>query len=77
MAAFNGRTIVQPDMIIADERAIPAAPTVIDALGTRGLYMWIYRAAQWYVTIRMRRTRRRKRKPSSFSRRSCPAMTAC
>jgi len=27
MAAFNGRIIVQPDMIIADERAIPAAPT--------------------------------------------------
>ena len=52
MAAFNARIIVQPDMIIADERAIPAdiAPTVIDALGTRGLYTWIYRAAQWYVT---------------------------
>jgi len=44
--------IVQPDMTIVDERTIPAgvAPAVIDAIRAHGLYPWIYRAAEWYVT---------------------------
>jgi Cof subfamily protein (haloacid dehalogenase superfamily) len=52
MAAFNGGILVQPDMSIVDERAIPAdiAPAVIDAIRAHGLYPWIYRAAEWYVT---------------------------
>jgi Cof subfamily protein (haloacid dehalogenase superfamily) len=52
MAAFNGGIIVQPDMTIVDERPIPAdvAPAVIDAIRAYGLYVWIYRAAEWYVT---------------------------
>lgn len=52
MAAFNGGIIVQPDMTIVDERAIPAdaTPAVIDTIGAHGLYAWIYRAAEWYVT---------------------------
>jgi Cof subfamily protein (haloacid dehalogenase superfamily) len=52
MAAFNGGIIVQPDMTIVDERTIPAdvAPAVIDAIVAQGLYAWIYRAAEWYVT---------------------------
>jgi Cof subfamily protein (haloacid dehalogenase superfamily) len=52
MAAFNGGIIVQPDMTIVDERAIPAdvAPAVIDMIVAHGLYVWIYRAAEWYIT---------------------------
>jgi Cof subfamily protein (haloacid dehalogenase superfamily) len=52
MAAFNGGIIVQPDMTIVDERAIPADVTsaVIDTIGAHSLYAWIYRAAEWYVT---------------------------
>jgi Cof subfamily protein (haloacid dehalogenase superfamily) len=52
MAAFNGGIIVQPDMTIVDERTIPAdiAASVIDTLKDQGLYPWIYRGADWYVT---------------------------
>ena len=52
MAAFNGGIIVQPDMTIVDERVVPAdaAPAVIDAIREHGLYPWIYREAEWYVT---------------------------
>jgi Cof subfamily protein (haloacid dehalogenase superfamily) len=52
MAAFNGGIIVQPDLTIVDERTIPAdvAPAVIDTIRAHGLYPWIYRGAEWYVT---------------------------
>ena len=52
MAAFNGGIIVQPEMSIVDERAIPAdvAPAVIDAISAHGLYPWIYSGTEWYVT---------------------------
>jgi Cof subfamily protein (haloacid dehalogenase superfamily) len=52
MAAFNGGIIVQPDMAIVDERAVPAdvAPAVIDTMRGHGLYPWIYRGTEWYVT---------------------------
>jgi len=52
MAAFNGGIIVQPDMTIADELPIPAdvAPAVIDVIRAHGLYPWIYRGTEWYVT---------------------------
>jgi Cof subfamily protein (haloacid dehalogenase superfamily) len=52
MAAFNGGIIVMPDMTIVDERVIPAdaASAVIDAIWEHGLYPWIYREAEWYVT---------------------------
>jgi Cof subfamily protein (haloacid dehalogenase superfamily) len=52
MAAFNGGIIVMPNMTIVDERAIPAdlAPAIIDAIRAHGLYPWIYRGADWYVT---------------------------
>src|SRR6516165_9856850 len=52
MAAFNGGIIVQPVMTIVDERTIPAdvAPSVIDAILAQGLYPWIYREAEWYIT---------------------------
>jgi len=52
MAAFNGGIIVAPDMTIVDERTIPAevAPAVIEAIQAHGLYAWIYRGAEWFVT---------------------------
>jgi Cof subfamily protein (haloacid dehalogenase superfamily) len=52
MAAFNGGVIVQPDMTIVDERTIQAdvAREIIDVMEAQGLYVWIYRAAEWYVT---------------------------
>jgi Cof subfamily protein (haloacid dehalogenase superfamily) len=52
MAAFNGGIIVLPDMTVVDERAIPAdvAPAVIETSRAHGLYVWIYRATEWYVT---------------------------
>ena len=52
MAAFNGGIIVQPDMTIVDELAVPAdvAPAAIDTIHAHGLYPWIYRGAEWYVT---------------------------
>jgi Cof subfamily protein (haloacid dehalogenase superfamily) len=52
MAAFNGGIIVQPDMTIVDERTVPAdvAPAVIDTIRAYGLYPWIYRETEWYVT---------------------------
>ena len=52
IAAFNGGIIVQPDMTVVDERSIPAdvAPPVIDVIRAHGLYPWIYRGTEWYVT---------------------------
>jgi hypothetical protein len=52
MAAFNGGIIVLPDMTIVDERTIPAdvAPAVIGTIRAHGIYVWIYRGAEWYVT---------------------------
>jgi Cof subfamily protein (haloacid dehalogenase superfamily) len=52
MAAFNGGIIVQPDMTIVDERVIPpdVAPVVIQTIRAFGLYAWIYRSTDWYLT---------------------------
>jgi Cof subfamily protein (haloacid dehalogenase superfamily) len=52
MAAFNGGIIVLPDMTVVDERPIPAdiAPAVIETIRAHGLYAWIYRSTEWYIT---------------------------
>ena len=52
MAAFNGGIIAQPVMTIVDEQAVAddCTPAGIDAIRAHGLYAWIYRAAEWYVT---------------------------
>jgi Cof subfamily protein (haloacid dehalogenase superfamily) len=52
MAAFNGAVIVQPDMTIVDQRAIPVdiTPVVIDTIRAHDLFVWIYCAAEWYIT---------------------------
>jgi Cof subfamily protein (haloacid dehalogenase superfamily) len=52
MAAFNGGIIVLPDMTVVDERALAAdvAPAVIETIRAHGLYVWIYRSTEWYIT---------------------------
>ena len=52
MAAFNGGIIVMPDMTVIDERSIQAdvAAAAIDAIHSHGLYPWIYRGTDWYIT---------------------------
>jgi Cof subfamily protein (haloacid dehalogenase superfamily) len=52
MAAFNGGIIVMPDMTVIDERSIQAdvAAAAIDAIHSHGLYPWIYRSTEWYIT---------------------------
>jgi Cof subfamily protein (haloacid dehalogenase superfamily) len=52
MAAFNGGIIVLPDMTVVDERTIAAdvSPAVIDMMRAHGLYVWIYRSTEWYIT---------------------------
>jgi Cof subfamily protein (haloacid dehalogenase superfamily) len=52
MAAFNGGIVFLPDMTIIDERVLPpdVAAAVIEMIGVHGLYVWIYRSTEWYVT---------------------------
>jgi Cof subfamily protein (haloacid dehalogenase superfamily) len=52
MAAFNGGIIVLPDMTVVDERALPdkLTPVIIRTIQAFGLYAWIYRSTEWYLT---------------------------
>jgi Cof subfamily protein (haloacid dehalogenase superfamily) len=52
MAAFNGGIIILPDMTVVDERAVAAdvAPAVVETIRAHGLYVWMYRSTEWYVT---------------------------
>ncbi len=52
IAAFNGGMIVMPDMSVLDELTIPddASVAVIESIRACGLYAWIYRDTEWYVT---------------------------
>jgi len=52
MAAFNGGSIVLPDLTVVDERVVPAdvAPAVVEAMREHGLDTWIYHTGDWYVT---------------------------
>jgi len=52
MAAFNGGMIVLRDLWIVDERTIrpDIAAAAIEAMRAHGLYVWIYRSTEWYVT---------------------------
>jgi Cof subfamily protein (haloacid dehalogenase superfamily) len=54
IAAFNGGIIVLPDMSIVDERTIAAdvSPGVIEMMRAYGVYVWIYRSTEWYITDR-------------------------
>lgn len=51
VAAFNGGLLVQPDMSVIEERAIPGelvAPTLA-LLESFALSIWVYRGADWYL----------------------------
>ena len=51
MAAFNGGLLVDPDMAVIEERAVPeelVAP-VLELLESHALSAWVYRGAEWYV----------------------------
>jgi Cof subfamily protein (haloacid dehalogenase superfamily) len=52
MAAFNGGSIVLPDMTIAEERTIPdeVARAVVEEIWAHGLYVWFYRGTDWILT---------------------------
>jgi Cof subfamily protein (haloacid dehalogenase superfamily) len=54
MAAFNGGVVFLPDMTVIDERTIPTdvAAAVIETIRAHGLYVWIYRSTEWFVTDR-------------------------
>jgi Cof subfamily protein (haloacid dehalogenase superfamily) len=51
ISAFNGGIVVDPDMTVLEQKVIPRelAPTIIAALGSSGLDVWVYRGADWYV----------------------------
>jgi Cof subfamily protein (haloacid dehalogenase superfamily) len=51
ISAFNGGIVVEPDLTVLEQRVIPRdlAPTIIAALESSGLDVWIYRGADWYV----------------------------
>ncbi len=51
VAAFNGGLLVDPDMTVLEERAVPAelvAPA-LELLESFALSAWVYRGADWYV----------------------------
>jgi Cof subfamily protein (haloacid dehalogenase superfamily) len=51
VAAFNGGLLVDPDMAVIEERAVPdelVAP-VLELLESFALSAWVYRGADWYV----------------------------
>jgi Cof subfamily protein (haloacid dehalogenase superfamily) len=52
IAAFNGGMTVMPDMSVVEERTVPqdVAAAVVEAIRAGGLYAWIYRDTDWYVT---------------------------
>lgn len=51
MAAFNGGTIVLPDLSVLDERPLPdyLLPSLIDMIEAHGLDLFVFRSAEWYV----------------------------
>src|SRR5271169_1647538 len=51
IAAFNGGVFVRPDMSVIEQQTIPddLTPSVIDLLTKRGMSVWTYRGADWFV----------------------------
>jgi Cof subfamily protein (haloacid dehalogenase superfamily) len=51
LAAFNGGLVVQPDMVVLEERVVPAelVASIVGLLGAAALDVWLYRGADWYV----------------------------
>lgn len=51
ISAFNGGLIVEPDLTVVENRAVPDAlvPRTIELLESFGLDVWLYRGADWLV----------------------------
>jgi hypothetical protein len=51
IAAFNGGMVVEPDMSVVEERAVPAdlVPEIVALFAGFGLDVWLYRGADWLV----------------------------
>ncbi len=51
MAAFNGGSIVLPDLSVLDERGLPdyVLPALIDMIQSHGLDVWLFRSTDWCV----------------------------
>jgi Cof subfamily protein (haloacid dehalogenase superfamily) len=52
LAAFNGGMFVNPDLIIIEQRTLPAeaARQAVALIHRHGLDVWVYRDADWYIT---------------------------
>ena len=54
IAAFNGGLVVEPDMTVVEQKALPHelfAP-IVALLQSAGLDVWVYRGADWFVRDR-------------------------
>ncbi|HTW06577.1 MAG TPA: Cof-type HAD-IIB family hydrolase [Acidimicrobiales bacterium] len=51
IAAFNGGVFTRPDLSVIEQRTIPddVTPGVIELFDSRGLDVWVYRGADWFV----------------------------
>ncbi len=51
VAAFNGGLLVEPDMAVIEERAVPGelVAATLALLESFALDVWVYRGADWYV----------------------------
>jgi Cof subfamily protein (haloacid dehalogenase superfamily) len=51
IAAFNGGLFARPDMSVIEQQVIPddVTPAVIELLAARGMGVWVYRGADWFV----------------------------
>jgi Cof subfamily protein (haloacid dehalogenase superfamily) len=51
VAAFNGGLVVEPDMSVLEQKAIPGelVARIVALLESSGLDVWIYQGADWYV----------------------------
>jgi Cof subfamily protein (haloacid dehalogenase superfamily) len=51
LAAFNGGMMIRPDLSVIEELRLDAAisASVIAALRTEGVDVWLYRGAEWFV----------------------------
>jgi Cof subfamily protein (haloacid dehalogenase superfamily) len=51
IAAFNGGLFARPDMSVIEQRVLPdsVVSPAISLLSSRGLSVWVYRGADWFV----------------------------
>jgi Cof subfamily protein (haloacid dehalogenase superfamily) len=54
ISAFNGGTIINPDMTVVEQKVLPddLVPPLFELMNSFDLSVWIYRGVDWYVTDR-------------------------